>query len=817
MTFHKKPRIWFALLFVIAFALIVSPVFANNYSNFYAYGDAWKATNDTYTLLKFNSTGTHKFLSTGNTSSLTEYICQAGGGAGGGSRGGGGGAGGFLTGINLAVSGFLDIIVGTGGTPVSGDDGNPGTNSSIGSLVQCAGGGGGAVDGGTLNGGSGGGGRGSTSPGTGIPGQGNNGGTAINSGSYPAGGGGGAGSIGTDGTPSQGGPGGHAISTTITGIQEWFAGGGGGSVYTGNGGAGGDDGSGGHVIGGAGANAGAGNGGSGVAGTGSGGGGGSDGVQLGGNGASGVVIIKFQTPISSSITANFTASNTTGIMPLPVLFTDASTTYNAIIDTWNWNFGDIGVGNTSTDQNPAVHTYTASGTYQANLTITNSSYSLVSTKLTNITVHNALPVADFTASNWSGVPILPVQFTDISTGTNISQWNWSFNDGTVSSAQNPPLHYFDNGTYQINLTVTNDGGSSTKLRTVTVTFTPVISSFTVSPNPMLAGQTVIFNDTSTNSPVGWDWNFGDGSSHATTQNTTHVYPNPGSYQVNLTVNDGGYNSSVQTVVVYGIVHTNFTSTVITGIYPMQVQFSDSSTNETNHAWAFGDGNTSTYANPSHQYDVCGYMTVSLNSSNPLSFDVMTKTNYVLNYCNATQPMPTPGPSGGNIYITLVQNVSQIWTNTCRFPIAGNDTALSVSNVFTFNSTNSTVCSDFSLGTGNSTTDIHFYNPDLIELPRHILQDNGTFRQYDVVVPYIPYGSANSTWVDAKWGYNATVPVTTAPTPTPTYQSAPGPVINPSASTIVPNDPWYISWIKTYYAWVTLLIIIIVVWLMARRR
>lgn len=62
-------------------------------------------------------------------------------------------------------------------------------------------------------------------------------------------------------------------------------------------------------------------------------------------------------------TANFSASPTSGIVPLLVIFMDMST---GSIHSWSWDFGD---GNTSTAINP-MHTYTKRGTYTVRLTTT---------------------------------------------------------------------------------------------------------------------------------------------------------------------------------------------------------------------------------------------------------------------------------------------------------------------------------------------------------------------------------------------------------------------------------------------------------------
>jgi PKD repeat protein len=63
-------------------------------------------------------------------------------------------------------------------------------------------------------------------------------------------------------------------------------------------------------------------------------------------------------------TANF-GVNCTG---LDCTFSDSSSDAEGSIKAWQWNFGD---STTSTDQNPA-HSYTAAGTYNATLTVTDS-------------------------------------------------------------------------------------------------------------------------------------------------------------------------------------------------------------------------------------------------------------------------------------------------------------------------------------------------------------------------------------------------------------------------------------------------------------
>jgi hypothetical protein len=63
--------------------------------------------------------------------------------------------------------------------------------------------------------------------------------------------------------------------------------------------------------------------------------------------------------------ASFSASPTSGVVPLQVVFTDTSTGGPT---SWQWDFGDA---TTSQEQNP-THTYTAPGTYTVTLTASNA-------------------------------------------------------------------------------------------------------------------------------------------------------------------------------------------------------------------------------------------------------------------------------------------------------------------------------------------------------------------------------------------------------------------------------------------------------------
>jgi PKD repeat protein len=74
---------------------------------------------------------------------------------------------------------------------------------------------------------------------------------------------------------------------------------------------------------------------------------------------------------------------------------------------------------------------------------------------------------------------------------------------------------------------------------------------------------------------------------------------------------------------------DFTATPLTGISPLAVTFTDTSSGTpTSWAWTFGDSGTSTSQNPSHTYTSAGTYTVTLTATNAQGSDGETKTGYI---------------------------------------------------------------------------------------------------------------------------------------------------------------------------------------------
>jgi PKD repeat protein len=91
------------------------------------------------------------------------------------------------------------------------------------------------------------------------------------------------------------------------------------------------------------------------------------------------------------------------------------------------------------------------------------------------------PVADFTsvpAAPATAVSPAIVEFTSTSTGGAVVTYLWNFGDGDTSDQANPVHGFHDAGTYDVSLTVTNAGGTSTK----------TVTSFIVVTDPPVSGS-----------------------------------------------------------------------------------------------------------------------------------------------------------------------------------------------------------------------------------------------------------------------------------------------------------------------------------------
>jgi PKD repeat protein len=316
-----------------------------------------------------------------------------------------------------------------------------------------------------------------------------------------------------------------------------------------------------------------------------------------------------------------TATPTSGIAPLTVVFQANASDKESDALTYAWSFDDGGTASTPTAQ----HTFAASDGYDVVLTVTDARGATTSQTI-QITVNpNQPPQVAATATPTSGMAPLSVAFQANASDPegDALTYAWSFRDGGTASTANPQHTFAAAGTYDVALLVTDARGAVTS-RTLRITANanqPPQVAATATPTSGPAPLLVRFNAGATD-PEGdaltYSWSFGDGGS-ASTVNPERTYEDPDPYRVTLTVTDARGAATTDTLWIDVLgnqpPHVAPTATPSTGLAPLLVQFSAGASDPEGEAltyrWTFGDGGTATTPNPQHLYEDPDPYTVTL--------------------------------------------------------------------------------------------------------------------------------------------------------------------------------------------------------------
>lgn len=291
----------------------------------------------------------------------------------------------------------------------------------------------------------------------------------------------------------------------------------------------------------------------------------------------------------------FTASPTSGCPPLTVTFTNTSTSTVPGPLSYQWVFGD---GTPIINSQNPVHTYTGSQLYPVVLqVIDGQSCTQSATQYINVFPK---PVINFTANNIQcGAPAV-VNFTSSITGTPPYNYQWTFGDGGLSGQANPSHTYASPGQFTVRLIVTDANGCKDTLTRVNyVQIGSLQPDF--SGNGCMGSVTHFTNLTPFADSV--FWNFGDGGTD-TTHDPDHQFNTPGPFQVKLIVYFGNCKDSItKTISPYPKPVAAFTFNPQQPCPPpATIQFVNQSSGATSYTWLFGDGGTSSAANPTHTYN-----------------------------------------------------------------------------------------------------------------------------------------------------------------------------------------------------------------------
>lgn len=311
----------------------------------------------------------------------------------------------------------------------------------------------------------------------------------------------------------------------------------------------------------------------------------------------------------------------------------------------NWDFGDGTTMPYDTSVHVIKHIYTSSGVFNVQLTSYYNNCALTDSRRITILLKQtpllSANLRQICANSSINVQISNLQINPYTGNSQYGQYSidkFEYNDGTSFTGfgydyyswqytnYSGTLQNFTVGTSQFRAIIRNGySGCVDTTNYVDLLVNGPRTGFKVQNIDLCYKSTFVFTDTSrslTITPLNsWRWDFGDGTTQTfnSSSQVTHVYSNPGSYAVRLTVTDasGCSSSFVRTVNARGA-KANFTAS---GLYIPNVPLnttvsfynysSGSSSSSIDYKWIYGDGATTSGYTGSHTYTQPGVYTVYL--------------------------------------------------------------------------------------------------------------------------------------------------------------------------------------------------------------
>lgn len=239
---------------------------------------------------------------------------------------------------------------------------------------------------------------------------------------------------------------------------------------------------------------------------------------------------------------------------------------------------------------------------------------------THTLINRPAPVLSFTPVS-TGPCSLQYTFNASSSisGASITSYKWSFGDGGTATVLNTSHIYTTPGTYQVKLKAYSSQGCADSVITP-ITIFP-FPNIAFSPPSNCINTIIQFSNNTTISPgsvSGYTWNLGNGvTSNAV--NPTNSYTANGNYTITLTAisNQGCASTLTQTLGIFPPPIISFSANPLCDIngtsFTPATSTAVASGSLSTFFWDFGDGGTSTQANPVHIYNGPGTYSVTFTA------------------------------------------------------------------------------------------------------------------------------------------------------------------------------------------------------------
>jgi PKD repeat protein/formylglycine-generating enzyme required for sulfatase activity len=248
---------------------------------------------------------------------------------------------------------------------------------------------------------------------------------------------------------------------------------------------------------------------------------------------------------------------------------------------------------------------------------------------------------------------------DASGSVGATSFNWSFGDGNTGSGEVVNHTYTTNDTMVVRLIVSNACYSDTLYDTLIVSGLLQPCPNILNPDFTFTTNALAVNFSDISTVLGtatYRWSFGDGAT-STLRFPSHTYSLSGNYNVCLSVTDSCFTDSIcKTISVCGNPPLAFTwSPMGTNL----LQFNSNWPSTSTFLWDFGNGSTSTQANPVQfllpgNYNICLTVTDSLCGTQTVC-ELLTPCNtFPLSFTTTpTAPLTVrfvPSTMGANSYL-----------------------------------------------------------------------------------------------------------------------------------------------------------------------
>ena len=290
----------------------------------------------------------------------------------------------------------------------------------------------------------------------------------------------------------------------------------------------------------------------------------------------------------------------------PSNFVNTSVTTDPSVQ-YSWFFEP---GITSPLTNPS-YTYPDSGTYVVSLTATiGTGPSFCTGTVQETVVIYEVPQTDFTYTDECQVDSSVFNSTTVfSEGQSNLTFLWDFDDASIGSTQDIKHKYLLPNTYSVELTASTASGCSSSIsKLVSIYYMPT-ATFTF-VNVCLGNPMNFANGSNiTSGSLTYEWDFADGSFPSAVNQPVHLYSVDNSYDVELiaTSNNNCKDTVIQTITVHPLPVVGFIADPVchldTSMFDdtSSINTSNSPASLVSYSWDFGDGSSSTSADPSHKY------------------------------------------------------------------------------------------------------------------------------------------------------------------------------------------------------------------------